>query len=469
VIDMAKRYELQRSDVERAWANHVAAAVGEQWPQRNSCRDAIQRFLDSVGTPDPSGSPRLVIGQREILRWMIQDVAGKALSYAAERLAVLDHLLKVLVQAGLVDTDLLAEYRADHGKRSWRCLARALQAANPEAALAAIPRTSLASGPLAAYVRSYIDLHQALGKDYRAQKTALQHFDRFLYAQAIASPQAVTSALIEQWQGTLTCCAYLRVHRVRFVRRFFEYLLSLAVVMHNPVPRLLTSPRRMPHSAFKPYIFTREQLATILAAARQLPDNHVCRHRAQICVTMLTLLHALGLRHGEVRRLRLCDLQLDRRTLFIAQTKFHKSRYVPFGPKVGHCLQRYLEVRHTLVQPVRDDDPLFVTKWRKPLGFKMLLKVFRNILSTLGITGMPGQGAPRIHDLRHSFAVNRLLRWYRDGLNVQSRLPLLSTFLGHANPQSTEVYLTITADLLREANTRFHNHFGSQFDEAGHP
>jgi integrase len=358
---MAKRYELQRSDVERVWANHVAAAIGEQWPQRNSCRDTIQRFLDSVEVSDPSGSQRLVIDQREILRWMVQDVAGKALSYAAERLAVLDHLLKVLVQAGLVDTDLLAEYRADHGKRSWRCLARALQAANPETALAALPRTAPASGTLTAHVRSYIDLHQALGKDYRSQKTALQHFDRFLHAQAIASPQAITSALVEQWQGTLTCCAYLRVHRVRFVRRFFEYLRSLEVVMHNPVPRLLTSPRRMPHSAFRPYIFTREQLAAILAAARQLPDNHVCRYRAQICVTMLTLLHALGLRHGEVRRLRLCDLQLDRHTLFIAQTKFHKSRGNNMaGPKIPKNLREWLEARrrfhlsHAQVQMARE-------------------------------------------------------------------------------------------------------------------
>jgi integrase len=243
----------------------------------------------------------------------------------------------------------------------------------------------------------------------------------------------------------------------------------LAVVKHNPVPRLLTSPRRMPRSAFKPFIFTREQLASILTEARRLPDNHVCRYRAQICSTMLTLLQALGLRHGEARRLRLCDLQLDRNTLFISQTKFHKSRYVPFGPKVAHCLQCYLKVRHTLVQPVREDDPLFVTKWRKPIGFRMLINVFREILCTVGITGVPGQGAPRIHDLRHSFAVNRLLRWYREGLNVQSRLPLLSTFLGHANPQSTEVYLTITADLLREANTRFHRYFGSQFDEGEHP
>ena len=184
-----------------------------------------------------------------------------------ERLAVLDHFLKVLVRAGLVDTDLLAEYRADHGKRSWRCLARALQAANPETALAALPRTSPAPGPLAAHVRSYIALHQALGKDYRLQKTALQDLDRFLHARGIASPQAVTSALVEHWQGTLTCCAHLRIHKVRFVRRFFEYLRSLSVVTHNSVPRLSTSPCRMSRSAFKPYIFTREQLAAILTAA----------------------------------------------------------------------------------------------------------------------------------------------------------------------------------------------------------
>ena len=235
------------------------------------------------------------------------------------------------------------------------------------------------------------------------------------------------------------------------------------------MPLLLTSPHRLPRSAFKPYIFTREQLAAILAAAQKLPDNHMCRCRAQTCVTMLTLLVALGLRHGEARRLRRCDLQLDRQLLFIAQTKFHKSRYVPFGPKVSCCLERYLEVRHTLLQPVRDDDPLFVTKRRKPICPKMLLDVFRDILGTSGITGMPDQGLPRIHDLRHTFAVHRLLRWYRDGVDVQSRLPALSTFLGHANPQATEVYLTITADLLREANVRFHSHFGSQFDEAGHP
>ena len=78
---------------------------------------------------------------------------------------------------------------------------------------------------------------------------------------------------------------------------------------------------------------------------------------------------------------------------------------------------------------------------------------------------MPGQKAPRLHDLRHTFAVHRLLRWYRDGADVQSKLPMLSTFMGHIDPTSTQVYLTITAALLQEANSRFHRNFGYLFDQ----
>src|SRR5204863_9578797 len=102
---------------------------------------------------------------------------------------------------------------------------------------------------------------------------------------------------------------------------------------------------------------------------------------------------------------------------------------------------------------------------RKPVSHRALSKVFPKMLRQLGIKGIPGQRRPRIHDLRHTFAVHRLLRWYREGVDVQNRLPLLSTFMGHVNPRNTEVYLTITDDLLREANTRFHRYFGSIFDK----
>ena len=174
------------------------------------------------------------------------------------------------------------------------------------------------------------------------QQSALSDLDRFLHAQAVDSPQATTSALIEGWIDTQTCGARSRVHRARFARRFFDYLRSLTVVTHNPVTRRSTNPQRMPSSSFKPFIFTQEQLGAILAKARQLPDHHMCCCRAQTCTTMLTLLCTLGLRHGEVRRLRIGHLDLVRQTLLIDQTKFHKSRYVPFGPKIGRasCRER---------------------------------------------------------------------------------------------------------------------------------
>src|SRR5262249_53173286 len=321
---------------------------------------------ESVSVAGLFGERRLVIDQQRTLTWIIQDVEGKSLSYAGERLAALGRFLKVLARAGLVGNDLLAEYRTGHGRRSWRCLVRALQAEDREAALQALRLPPPPSGPLTAHLRSYIDLQRSLGKDYQDQQIALRDLDRFLHAQTVDSPQAVTPALIEGWIGTLTCCARTRVHRARFAHRFFDYLRSLSVVTNNPVPRQLTNPQRMPSSSFKPFLFSQEQLGTILAKARQLPDHHMCSHRAQTCTTMLMLLCTLGLRHGEVRRFRIRHLDLVQQTLFIDQTKFHKSRYVPFGPKVGQCLQQYLDVRRTLLQPMQEDDLLFVTKWRKP-------------------------------------------------------------------------------------------------------
>jgi integrase len=456
-----------QADVERLWAEHMISSSGEHWHHRSQNRHVIQQFLATFCVPNVPGCQRLVIDQQRVLNWMIQDVAGRSPVYAAERLAVLDRFLRMLVQSGQIDANPLAAYRTRHERRSWRCLARALQAEDPHAALADLYPSSDPAGPLAAQVRSYVDLQQALGKGYQMQQRSLKDLDRFLQAKGVDSPKTATPTLIEGWMATLIGDARWRACNVRVAHRFFGYLRGLGIVTHNPVASLLASLKRLPPSSFKPFLFSQEQLRMILAEAKRLPDHHMCSCRAQVCTTMLTLLSALGLRHGEVRHLRIRDLDLSRQTLFIDQTKFHKSRYVPFGPKVGQCLQQYLGVRNTLLLPVGEEDPLFVTKWRKPVDSQMLLNAFRDILGTLAITGREGQGLPRLHDLRHTFAVLRLLRWYRDGVDVQSRLPALSTFLGHVNPRCTEVYLTITADLLREANAMFHRHFGSLLDEEG--
>jgi site-specific recombinase XerD len=318
---------------------------------------------------------------------------------------------------------------------------------------------------LAAYLPSYLDLRRSLGRECESYVSALNELDHFLQAQAVLSVQAVTPALIDGWVAGMTCGAPRRRHKVRCARHFFDHLCSLSVVTDNPVLRALTNAGRLPSSSFRPFIFSKEQVAAILAEARRLPDTAKCRYRGPTCATMLALLYTLGLRHGEVRRLRIHDLDFRQQVLFIAQTKFHKSRFVPFGPKLGQSLQHYLDVRRLILPPMREDDPLFVTSWRKPIASRMLLTVFRQILQTLGIAGLPGRARPRLHDMRHAFAVHRLLRWYHEGLDVQSRLPALATFMGHVEPQSTEVYLTITAELLHEANTRFHRHFGQPHEE----
>ncbi len=465
----AKRFELDRADVERIWACYLAASAVKSWNQYDVNYTTIRRFLDSVSVPGATEAQRLVIDQRVVLRWMIQAANGKAVGYVAQQLAVLSRFLKVLTQAGLNDIDLLAGYRSGYGKPSWPRLARALQAQEPETALAALQLPTAPAGPLAAYLPSYLDLRRSLGRECQSYASALNELDHFLHAQAMPSVQAITPALIESWAAAMTCSARRRRHKVRCARHFFDHLRGLSVTTDNPVLRALTHSGRLPTSSFRPFIFTQEQIAAILAAAKRLPDTVKCRYRAQTCATMLALLYTLGLRHGEVRRLRLRDLDLGQQTLFIAQTKFHKSRYVPFGPKLGHCLQRYLDVRPRLLQTSRDDDPLFVAFRRKPIASRMLLTVFREILRVLGIAGTPGQASPRLHDLRHTFAVHRLLRWYRQGIDVQSRLPALATFMGHVEPQSTEIYLTITAELLHEANTRFHQHFGQPNEEETGP
>ena len=464
MTDTQGRAAVDLAEAQRVWAAHRTCVAGEDRQERDAARATIRKFLASFTVP--TEPPGVVIDPPAILRWLIDDIRGKTVRYVAERLAVLDDFLGAQVRAGLLDSNPLAAYRNYHGNPGWLKVGQALRSDNPEQALAALRPPQQAPGPIDGHVRSYLGLHRALGKKCRSHQTTLIDLDRFLQARAVGSPQGIDRYAIEQWIGGLSCGAYTRARKAQLVHRFFDYLRSLSVVTDNPVPRT----GRVPRSSFRPFIFTKEQLAALLDEAKKLPDSASYRCRlSDTYFTMLALLCALGLRHGEVLRLRLGDLDLERRVLFIDQTKFHKSRYVPFGSKVGQYLERYLEARRTILRPVQQADPLFTTNRRKAMHPHTLLGAFRDVLRRLGIAGVAGQPPPRLHDLRHSFAVGRLLRWYQEGVDVQSRLPALATFLGHVGPKSTEVYLTITAELLQQASARFHREFGHAFDQEPGP
>ena len=158
---------------------------------------------------------------------------------------------------------------------------------------------------------------------------------------------------------------------------------------------------------------------------------------------------------SEVCRLRIQDVEFDRRLLVIQKTKFYKSRLVPFGPKMEVLLKEYLQLKldHRII--LQPEAPLFTLRGGRAINPGTVSQTFHHLLPRLSIELPLGCSPPRLHDLRHSFAVGTLMRWYRSGVDPQARLLALATFLGHVDVNSTAVYLTTTETLLQEANRRF--------------
>ena len=172
---------------------------------------------------------------------------------------------------------------------------------------------------------------------------------------------------------------------------------------------------------------------------------------------MLVLSYCAGLRVGELAHLTVGDIDLGEATIEIRESKFCKSRRLPLAPSVIAALNEYLEARCRAGASTDIDAGLF---WhQQPVGSYSYVstgELIRKVLRRAGFKPQPGRIGPRGHDLRHSFVVNRMLAWYREGINPQSRLPYLATYLGHKDINSTLIYLTITQELLQEASNRFH-------------
>jgi integrase len=135
------------------------------------------------------------------------------------------------------------------------------------------------------------------------------------------------------------------------------------------------------------------------------------------------------------------------------------------GPQLGNRLRQFLDFRRSRQPSLGKDDPLFVALGPRHLDQSGMNNTFRAVVDRPDIQRGAEHKPPRPHDMRHTFAVHRLLLWYREGADVQTKLSLLSPFMGHIDPTSTQVYLTIAAALLQEANARFHRSFGHIFDQ----
>jgi len=370
--------------------------------------------------------------------------------HIAHHSRVLDRFLDFLAYEGLIVANPLAELRAQYGLRGTPPIVRALLSVDPQKALEAARCLPPFASFLGDFLCGHAELMRALGRQYSTQTGRFLRFDRFLQGRPdLAGSPPVE--LLRQWTAEHPTtshayqCQLLRNDLARAWRR-----LNPDVTLPRPDPQLWRRiERRQPH------VFTPAEVRHLLDAALQWPSPRAAL-RPLTLYTMLMLAYCAGLRLGEIVHLDLGDVDLDRGEIAIRNTKFFKSRTLPLAPSVVEALRSFVRARHAAGAPQLESSGLFwheqhAGRYSDAMAGKLLVKVMRSA----GLKPGTGRVGPRIHDLRHSFVANRMLAWYREGINPQQRLPYLATYLGHKDIHSTLVYLTITQELMQHASERF--------------
>lgn len=303
------------------------------------------------------------------------------------------------------------------------------------------------------YLVAYTGLREALGFGMRAEKLLLPDFVRFAISRdagrAVRASTAVdwaTSGHSTRWSSGSA------VARLSMARRFLTYLKAHEPATEIPDHSLLRGRRRA-----KPFLFTQEQVRVLRQAAMEARPRDTLRPRT--LTVLLGLLACTGLRIGEARRLRTTDVYLDHQPphLMVYRSKFDKSRLVPLHRTTAVELRDYLDLRTAMGYDGCCEN-VFVSEQGGPLNHNALCKWFCRLCKKHQIWPTDDRRPPSLHSLRHTFAVERLRRWYRDGEDVHAKLPSLSVYLGHLSPKETYWYLTATPELLTQAASRFRMH-----------
>lgn len=314
---------------------------------------------------------------------------------------------------------------------------------------------------LAPQIESFINLRRLSGTDYHGQAQLLGYFDRFLVEQGIQQPR-MTREICDRYQNSLSALApRTQGNSFGVVRQLCEYLTRTDPLSYVPEP-LPPSSSRQPH---RPYIFTHGQIGSLLTAASRLPPPGSLRPHT--VGTLLGLLYTTGIRIGEACALNIEHFLPAERKLYIAEGKFRKSRWIVLSASTTRALRQYQD-RRMSKRVNAPDSPLLLNQRGHRLSYSTVHRAFRQLLHECDIPWTRRDG-PRIHHIRHTFAVHRLLAWYQDGEDVNARLPALATYMGHVDISSTQVYLQATPELLDEVDRRFHDHYLNHVASKGNP
>jgi integrase len=317
-------------------------------------------------------------------------------------------------------------------------------------------KTALAfTSLMAPHIERYLALKQALGREYDGVRRVLVDVDHFVATHG----GDLTPDTFAGWCLTLEHLASgTRRSRMRSVRNFCLYRRRTEPAFFVPDTRLFPPS----HQVVRPHLFTNAEVVGLLAAINALPDAPTSPFRRENLRLAIAILYTAGLRLGELVRLKLGDYDLRERTLLIRDSKFHKSRLVPLSIDASREIDDYLAARRNRQIAVSPESPLLWHHTRRGTGYTGagLGHAIRPLLRAAKIPTETGR-VPRLHDFRHTFALQALLRWYRNGTDVQAKLPLLATYMGHVSIASTEYYLKFVEPLRVSASERFAHHCGA--------
>ena len=308
---------------------------------------------------------------------------------------------------------------------------------------------------LAADIVRYLTVKQALGREYDGVRRVLAHIDDFVTSRG----GDLTPDTFAGWSLTLQHLASgTRRHRMRVVRNFCLYRRRGVPAAFVPDERLFPPE----HQVIRPHLFTEAEVLRLLDLVKALPAAPTLPLRRETLHLAIVILYTTGLRLGELVRLTFSDYDPRGRTLLIRDSKFHKSRLVPLSRDGAREIDRYLGLRRTRQLAISPDSPLLWHHTRRGTAYTCagLGHAMRPLLRAAQIDTQTGR-LPRVHDFRHTFAIQALLRWYRAGADVNAKLPLLATYMGHVSIVSTEYYLQFVEPLATLAGERFARYCGA--------
>ena len=410
----------------------------------------FQRFIVDRG---PSSN----LAVEHMTAWLRERAVHWPMHLLLDRACKVDRFLSFLVAQGSIPRQPFELLRSRFGVRGVSPIVRALLAGDPETALDALKRPGKFGSFLGPLMREHVEMMRSMGYRFDTQATRFEGFDRFLQSRPDLTDQSLP-ALVREWAAVVPTaehrwhCHQLGRDLTKAWRRIDPNVKGTAI--DRDLRRQVEQQRR------RPYIYTPQEIRQVLDTARALPSPRAPL-RPLTAYTILVLAYCAGLRLGEIIRLDIRDVHVDEGAIEIRNTKFFKSRRLPLSDGAIAALREYRDARAKAGGPQQREAPFFWRQTRHGGGRYARVTVESFLVHVLRLTGLkPPRGTcgPRIHDLRHAFVCHRMLEWYRDGVEPQSRLPYLATYLGHKDINSTLVYLTVTQELLQIAGERFRSY-----------